>query len=62
MNSIVIKKKVISTGMRQDESWKVILKFDLRVYGKVIFLIFLTLARISFGNIYLNLFGGAHFH
>ena len=54
-------------GMRRDELWKILLKFDLRVCGKGPFLILtskkkLTLARISGKHIYLNLFGGARFH
>ena len=56
MSSIVIKK-IIETG-RHDECWKILLKLDLRVWGKVPFLVF----WISPRNIYLNLFGGAHCH
>ena len=33
-------KKIIYTGTRHDEFWKILLKFDLRVCGKVPFLIF----------------------
>ena len=67
MNSLVIEK-IIQTGMRHDEFWKILLKFDLSVCGKVPVLYIdtskkkLTLSRISSRNIYLNLFGGAHFH
>ena len=53
--------------MRHDEFWEILLKPDLSVLSKVYFLIFfnekeLTLSRISPRNIYLNLFGGAHFN
>ena len=67
MNSIVVKK-IIYTGTRHDEFFKILSNFDLRVCGKVPFSYFdtskkkLTLARISPRNICLNLFGGAHFH
>ena len=38
MNSTVVQKMEI--GTRHDEFWTILLKFDLRVYGKISFLIF----------------------
>ena len=67
VNRIVVKK-IIQTGTKHDEFWKILTKFDLRVCGKVPFLTFdtskkkLTLSRISPANIYASLYGKAHFY